>query len=148
MDSNKDPEQISLNMTSGKAVLGNLRATLLRGCKCSPPPLQRTYSYNAVLALYSLLFMRFGWMVQPRNYLLMSVHVVNEAAQLNLMQKKLRHECVPQCRIPGSTCTYTCAATSCALATLLRPFLAYARCSYFKKPADAAAPVDTPTKLQ
>ena len=61
MDSKKDPDQISLNMT-------------------------------AVLSVYSCLFMRFAWMVQPRNYLLLSVHAVNEVAQLNLLQKKLRYE--------------------------------------------------------
>ena len=47
-----------------------------------------------MLSVYSGLFMRFAWMVQPRNYLLLAVHAVNEGAQLNLLQKKLRHECV------------------------------------------------------
>jgi hypothetical protein len=37
---------------------------------------------TGVLALYSLLFMRFAWMVQPRNYLLLACHASNEAAQL------------------------------------------------------------------
>jgi len=32
--------------------------------------------------MYSLLFMRFAWMVKPRNLLLVSVHVVNETVQL------------------------------------------------------------------
>ncbi|XP_077296746.1 mitochondrial pyruvate carrier [Arctopsyche grandis] len=34
------------------------------------------------LCLYSLCFMRFAWKVQPRNLLLLSCHVTNEAAQL------------------------------------------------------------------
>ena len=32
--------------------------------------------------MYSALFMRFAWMVQPRNYLLLTCHITNEAAQL------------------------------------------------------------------
>ena len=34
------------------------------------------------LVLYSALFMRFAWKVQPRNYLLLACHVTNEVAQL------------------------------------------------------------------
>ncbi|KRX34646.1 60S ribosomal protein L7a [Trichinella murrelli] len=34
------------------------------------------------LSLYSLMFMRFAWKVQPRNLLLLSCHSLNEAAQL------------------------------------------------------------------
>lgn len=37
---------------------------------------------TAALSVYSLLFMRFAWMVQPRNYLLFACHAANEAAQL------------------------------------------------------------------
>jgi hypothetical protein len=37
---------------------------------------------TGVLSVYSLLFMRFAWMVQPRNYLLLSCHGANEVAQL------------------------------------------------------------------
>ncbi|KAI8917471.1 hypothetical protein BC831DRAFT_484700 [Entophlyctis helioformis] len=37
---------------------------------------------TVALSVYSLLFMRFAWQVQPRNYLLLLVHVVNESAQL------------------------------------------------------------------
>ncbi|EGF80427.1 hypothetical protein BATDEDRAFT_7025, partial [Batrachochytrium dendrobatidis JAM81] len=37
---------------------------------------------TGALSLYSLLFMRFAWQVQPRNYLLLMVHVVNESAQI------------------------------------------------------------------
>ncbi|KAG0000876.1 pyruvate transporter mpc1 [Entomortierella chlamydospora] len=37
---------------------------------------------TAALTVYSMLFMRFAWMVQPRNYLLFACHATNEAAQL------------------------------------------------------------------
>ncbi|KAG0164943.1 pyruvate transporter mpc1 [Apophysomyces sp. BC1015] len=42
-------------------------------------------SGNMTLALcvYSALFMRFAWAVQPRNYLLLACHATNEAAQLS-----------------------------------------------------------------
>jgi hypothetical protein len=33
------------------------------------------------LCMYSALFMRFAWMVQPRNYLLLSCHAFNESVQ-------------------------------------------------------------------
>ena len=49
-------------------------------------------NFSAVLAFYSLLFMRFAWMVKPRNYLLLAVHAVNEGAQLNLIRKRLVYE--------------------------------------------------------
>ncbi|KZC14132.1 Mitochondrial pyruvate carrier 1, partial [Dufourea novaeangliae] len=34
------------------------------------------------LALYSMVFMRFAWKVQPRNLLLLACHFVNSCAQL------------------------------------------------------------------
>ncbi|XP_053980776.1 mitochondrial pyruvate carrier 1-like [Hylaeus volcanicus] len=34
------------------------------------------------LALYSMVFMRFAWKVQPRNLLLLACHLVNTSAQL------------------------------------------------------------------
>lgn len=37
---------------------------------------------TTALSVYSLLFMRFAWMVQPRNYLLLACHATNECAQL------------------------------------------------------------------
>ncbi|KAJ1830879.1 pyruvate transporter mpc1 [Coemansia sp. RSA 2711] len=37
---------------------------------------------TGALTLYSMLFMRFAWMVNPRNYLLFACHATNEAAQL------------------------------------------------------------------
>jgi len=40
------------------------------------------------LCIYSLLFIRFAWRVQPRNYLLMSCHIANETVQLYQLQRK------------------------------------------------------------
>ncbi|GMI40004.1 hypothetical protein TrCOL_g13882 [Triparma columacea] len=37
---------------------------------------------TGVMCVYSMLFMRFSWMVQPRNYLLFACHFSNEAAQI------------------------------------------------------------------
>lgn len=42
---------------------------------------------TAAMILYSLLFMRFAWRVQPRNYLLFAVHATNEAVQLYHLQR-------------------------------------------------------------
>jgi len=39
------------------------------------------------MALYSLFFMRFAWMVKPRNYLLLTCHASNETAQLYQLQR-------------------------------------------------------------
>ncbi|CAI0446363.1 unnamed protein product [Linum tenue] len=36
----------------------------------------------AAMCVYSALFMRFAWMVQPRNYLLLACHASNETVQL------------------------------------------------------------------
>ncbi|CAK9290629.1 unnamed protein product [Gordionus sp. m RMFG-2023] len=37
---------------------------------------------TTALCMYSLMFMRFAWVVQPRNYLLLACHATNEAVQL------------------------------------------------------------------
>ncbi|TFY57381.1 hypothetical protein EVG20_g8573 [Dentipellis fragilis] len=37
---------------------------------------------TTALASYSMVFMRFAWRVQPRNYLLFACHATNAAAQL------------------------------------------------------------------
>ncbi|KAI5122611.1 hypothetical protein M0805_004822 [Coniferiporia weirii] len=37
---------------------------------------------TTALACYSLVFMRFAWRVQPRNYLLFACHLTNSTAQL------------------------------------------------------------------
>jgi hypothetical protein len=47
---------------------------------------------TGVLCGYSLLFMRFAWMVTPRNYLLLSCHICNEAVQGYQLQRALKHQ--------------------------------------------------------
>ncbi|KAJ1653946.1 pyruvate transporter mpc1 [Dispira simplex] len=37
---------------------------------------------TAALSIYSLVFMRFAWMVNPRNHLLFACHFTNEVCQL------------------------------------------------------------------
>ena len=39
------------------------------------------------MCVYSCLFMRFAWMVQPRNYLLLACHASNETVQLTQMYR-------------------------------------------------------------
>ena len=41
------------------------------------------------MCVYSLLFMRFAWAINPRNYLLFACHASNEAVQLNQMRRLL-----------------------------------------------------------
>lgn len=44
------------------------------------------------LAAYSAVFMRFAWMVKPRNMLLLYCHVVNEGVQLYHLTRKINYE--------------------------------------------------------
>eukprot|EP00890_Picochlorum_soloecismus_P004597 jgi/Picsp_1/5138/NSC_02502-R1_brain protein 44-like protein len=46
---------------------------------------------TAAMCVYSVLFMRFAWMIQPRNYILLACHVSNEAVQLNQMRRYMQH---------------------------------------------------------
>nr|ABK21190.1 unknown [Picea sitchensis] len=46
------------------------------------PPDMISGNMTAVMCGYSGLFMRFAWVVQPRNYLLMACHASNETVQL------------------------------------------------------------------
>ncbi|CAG9579568.1 unnamed protein product [Danaus chrysippus] len=43
------------------------------------------------LTLYSLMFMRFAWKVQPRNLLLFACHFTNECAQLTQGARFINH---------------------------------------------------------
>jgi hypothetical protein len=54
------------------------------------PAEQISINMTGVLCGYSLLFMRFAWMVIPRNYLLLSCHVCNEGVQSYQLQRALR----------------------------------------------------------
>ena len=46
---------------------------------------------TSALAIYSCVFMRFAWQVQPRNLLLFACHAVNEVAQLTQGARFLNH---------------------------------------------------------
>ncbi|XP_006821218.2 mitochondrial pyruvate carrier 1-like [Saccoglossus kowalevskii] len=43
------------------------------------------------LCIYSALFMRFAWKVQPRNFLLLACHITNEAAQITQGARLINH---------------------------------------------------------
>ncbi|XP_055926439.1 mitochondrial pyruvate carrier 1-like isoform X2 [Argiope bruennichi] len=47
---------------------------------------------TSALCVYSLLFMRFAWKVQPRNLLLFACHFTNECAQITQGCRLLKHE--------------------------------------------------------
>ncbi|XP_077977171.1 mitochondrial pyruvate carrier 1-like [Glandiceps talaboti] len=44
------------------------------------------------LCIYSALFMRFAWKVQPRNLLLLACHFTNETAQITQGCRLIHHE--------------------------------------------------------
>ncbi|PIA64718.1 hypothetical protein AQUCO_00100290v1 [Aquilegia coerulea] len=46
------------------------------------PPELISANMIGLLCVYSALFMRFAWMVQPRNYLFLASHATNETVQL------------------------------------------------------------------
>ena len=56
------------------------------------PPEKISRNMTTTLLLYSLMFMRFAWRVQPRNYLLLSCHTFNAVVQTYLLQKRVRYE--------------------------------------------------------
>ena len=78
------PPSLSPHPTS--PVSGIVGAGLLDANK---PPENISLNMTSVLAVYSMLFMRFAWMVKPRNYLLLSCHASNEGVQLYQLQRKL-----------------------------------------------------------
>ncbi len=47
---------------------------------------------TGVLCAYSALFMRFAWMVVPRNYILLSCHVCNISVQGYQLSRALEHK--------------------------------------------------------
>ena len=55
---------------------------------CSNKPADTiSFWMTCALCVYSVLFMRFAWMVQPRNYLLFACHFTNEGAQLTQLYR-------------------------------------------------------------
>ena len=55
------------------------------------------------LSIYSGLFMRFAWMVKPRNYLLFACHATNETLQLTQAYRYLTYDPMYACGVPGRT---------------------------------------------
>jgi len=47
---------------------------------------------TVALCLYSMIFMRFAWKVQPRNLLLLACHITNECAQLTQGYRFVQYE--------------------------------------------------------
>jgi len=47
---------------------------------------------TVALSLYSMIFMRFAWKVQPRNLLLFACHITNTGAQLTQGARFLKHQ--------------------------------------------------------
>lgn len=61
---------------------------VVAGLADSQKPAERiSPNMTAAMCIYSLLFMRFAWAIQPRNYILFACHASNEAVQLNQMRR-------------------------------------------------------------
>eukprot|EP00298_Acanthocystis_sp_HF-20_P018950 c22117_g1_i1.p1 GENE.c22117_g1_i1~~c22117_g1_i1.p1 ORF type:complete len:285 (-),score=112.05 c22117_g1_i1:80-871(-) len=69
---------------------GLVVAAVYDGTKKGPEVISVPLTAN--LCLYSGLFMRFAWMVQPRNYLLFACHAFNECAQLYQLKRGLTYQ--------------------------------------------------------
>lgn len=54
------------------------------------PPENISGTMTGVLCVYSLLFMKFAWDVQPRNKLLLACHACNEVVQANNLRRHLQ----------------------------------------------------------
>lgn len=54
------------------------------------PPETISPNMTSALCVYSLLFMRFAWEVQPRNYLLLACHASNEVVQANNLRSHVQ----------------------------------------------------------
>lgn len=52
----------------------------------------RSQLTDRVLVIYSSMFMRFAWKVNPRNMLLFSVHFSNMTLQSNLLIRRILYE--------------------------------------------------------
>jgi len=51
-----------------------------------------SYNMTGTLAIYSAFFMRFAWMVQPRNYILLACHTANVCAQSSQLVRKWNYD--------------------------------------------------------
>ena len=86
---------------------------------------------TGTLVVYSSLFMRFAWLVQPRNYLLFACHTFNVTAQLNQLRRGIQYklknepESKPEIQSLGIKAGVATAATAAVVAfsTPLQRFL-------------------------
>ncbi|XP_054800539.1 mitochondrial pyruvate carrier 1-like isoform X3 [Prosopis cineraria] len=56
------------------------------------PPEMISLNMTAVMCVYSAMFMRFAWVVRPRNIHLMVCHISNETLQLYQLSRQLEQE--------------------------------------------------------
>ncbi|XP_059283483.1 mitochondrial pyruvate carrier 1-like isoform X2 [Lycium ferocissimum] len=56
------------------------------------PPDTISGNMTAVLCVFSMLCMRFAWMVRPRNHMLLTCHAANESVQLYQLSRWLGHQ--------------------------------------------------------
>lgn len=66
------------------------------------------------MCVYSCLFMRFAWMVKPRNYLLLACHASNETVQLYQLSRyaAVKQRCSQGFQQLGSAARITCSASA------------------------------------
>jgi hypothetical protein len=56
------------------------------------PPEGISMRMTTTLFFYSCFFMRFAWMVKPRNMMLLSCHMCNSTMQLALLNKRYQYD--------------------------------------------------------
>ncbi|XP_042520868.1 mitochondrial pyruvate carrier 1-like isoform X2 [Macadamia integrifolia] len=54
------------------------------------PPAMVSGNMTAAMCVYAALFMRFSWMVRPRNYMILAGHVCNETVQLYQLSRVVK----------------------------------------------------------
>ncbi|KHG15527.1 Uncharacterized protein F383_10748 [Gossypium arboreum] len=72
------------------------------------PPEMISGNMTSAMCVYSALFMRFAWMVQPRNYLLLACHASNETVQLYQLSRWARAQ---GCDLVCDPCFHLCIIT-------------------------------------
>ncbi|KAK7338322.1 hypothetical protein VNO77_18928 [Canavalia gladiata] len=60
------------------------------------PPEMISGKMTAVMCVYSAMFMRFAWVVRPRNIHLLVCHVSNETVQLYQLSRRFRAQSGPE----------------------------------------------------
>ncbi|KAI9917089.1 hypothetical protein PsorP6_018063 [Peronosclerospora sorghi] len=73
-------------------MLSSIGSVLQATADMRKPAEMISLNMTSALSVYSLIFMRFAWMVQPRNYLLLACHASNEVAQLYQLQRGVRFQ--------------------------------------------------------